>query len=703
MLIIAVVPMLLTATLDIRGLSRLGSRLAEQSGRALSDQDRAGLEKLADHYASILQRENQLIELLLRLQKREVERLLRAADPATGAVYFEEAFDNAVAALDLQVQPDKYFRVDPDDGRIPIPVSLTEQVLHLAPGVPTSEVQTSARRLAPLSEFYAEALRHHGDIIYWQYTALENGLHSTFPGHGGYPPDFDARTRPWYVRQKKEQTFLWSRPLVDVSSRLVLTGASVPVYGPDGRFAGVAGIDIHATGILNSLRLPSHLTPASNVLMTFVAQAPAVVTPQILVIARQRDPERGSDWNKLPAMEPFLTDDAADNKRLLDDMLALKSGFLRTSYRGEDVFCVYRSFDDNDPSFLVFLVPTRAVVAPAMAAADYVLQSTRRQIDALVPIVFGLVGVTAVLAFLCARAITGPVNHLSRAVDEAARGNFGVRVDIRTGDELEHLGNAFNAMVPQLEKHAQVRESLALAREVQQNLLPSAAPDIEGVDLAGFSLYCDQTGGDYFDFIDLRGQGKTRIGVAIGDVSGHGIPSALLMATVRALLHGSAQHLASPPEILQHINQHLVADVHGGRFMTLFYLIVDVEDKTLKWASAGHDPAIRYDLAEQVFSELGGNDIPLGIDCDWQYVTTNQDTWRPAEIILLGTDGIWESRSPGGEPFGKDRLREIIRSHAHESADVICKRIVDELTAFRKTRTQRDDVTAVVLRLGDRA
>jgi sigma-B regulation protein RsbU (phosphoserine phosphatase) len=384
-------------------------------------------------------------------------------------------------------------------------------------------------------------------------------------------------------------------------------------------------------------------------------------------------------------------------------MLALEDGFLRTSYRGEDVFCLYRSFDEVNAGFLVFLVPAAAAVEPAMAAADYALKSTDRQIDALIPIILGLVTAVAVIAFVSARAVTGPVSRLSQAVDRVAGGDFSVRTDIRTGDEFERLGDAFNAMVPQLEKHAQIREAMALAREVQQHLLPHGAPAIDGLDIAGFSLYCDQTGGDYYDFIDLHERGATNIGIAVGDVSGHGLPSALLMTTVRALLHGSANRLVSPPEILQHINHHLVDDLLGGRFMTLFYLLVDVQNRTFNWASAGHDPAIRYDPVKDVFSELSGRDIPLGIDPDWRYEAIERDDYSEEEIVVLGTDGIWDSRSPDGHRFGKERLREIIRAHAAHPAERVCRQIVDELAAFRGNQTQRDDVTGVVLRITEAA
>jgi sigma-B regulation protein RsbU (phosphoserine phosphatase) len=142
-----------------------------------------------------------------------------------------------------------------------------------------------------------------------------------------------------------------------------------------------------------------------------------------------------------------------------------------------------------------------------------------------------------------------------------------------------------------------------------------------------------------------------------------------------------------------------VDDVHAGYFMTLFYLVVDLDRRHIEWASAGHDAAIRYRPATDTFSLLEGRDIPLGVERSWRYSDTNSLPFSKNDIILLGTDGIWDTRNEAGEFFGKDRLRDLIRETHLESAAVICDRIVRALRHFRGVSPQRDDVTAVVFRL----
>lgn len=695
MLIIAVGPLIITAWLDIRSLGELGARLAIQSGQALGEQARASLEQQADDYTRLVNRERQLVELLVRLQALEVQRALNMLNPPEPPVHWVSEFDSRAAVLALAQYPDKYYQLRADGSRSPIPVSLRHAALYAAPGIETTAVTSDASRLASLASLLAEVHRFHSDLVYWQYTALESGLHASFPGHGGYPANFDPRQRNWYTEQKGRKRFNWSRPQIDVTTRLSLISATMPLFDAHGDFIGVTGIDVRITSLLRSLQLPRHLATASRVLLTVPSPTNA---PRIAIIARQDHTETGGDWQETPTLETFALDDPNANRTLAADIRAKRDGFMRTSYQGQDSFCAYRRFGD-DQSYLILLVPTHAVTQPATAAAQYALVSTQRQIDTLLAIALVVILGVAILAYWMSTTVTVPIAQLYAAVKEVSKGRFDVRVDITSGDELERLGRSFNAMVPQLEEHTRDRESMALAREVQQQLLPRGAPQCAGLDIAGVSHYCDQTGGDYYDFIDLRPSGSPVIGVAIGDVAGHGVAAALLMTSARALLHGFVRTEHSPPAVLDHINQYLIDDVYAGHFMTLFFLTIDMERRMLQWAGAGHDAAMLYRKTDDAFSELAGRDIPVGVDREWQYRAVEQRGYLQGDIIVLGTDGIWETQNPGGERFGKERLLRLVRDSAGASSSEICARIVTTLAEFRGGTPQRDDVTAVVIRI----
>jgi sigma-B regulation protein RsbU (phosphoserine phosphatase) len=247
-----------------------------------------------------------------------------------------------------------------------------------------------------------------------------------------------------------------------------------------------------------------------------------------------------------------------------------------------------------------------------------------------------------------------------------------------------------------------LRRSLDLAKEVQQNLLPAKDPQFPGLDIAGKSIYCDETGGDYFDFFDDAGTDTPKYGVVIGDVSDHGIPSALLMASARAFLRQRTALSGSIADIVGDVNRQLTQDVEDtGRFITLFYLQIDMPNRRLSWVRAGHEPALLYDPAADRFEELSGEGIALGVDGDWQYAESKRDDLRDGQIILLSTDGIWEARNPQDQMFGRKAVTDIIRRHTHATAANIQDALLAELSQFQQGVAPADDITLVIIKVTD--
>jgi len=258
------------------------------------------------------------------------------------------------------------------------------------------------------------------------------------------------------------------------------------------------------------------------------------------------------------------------------------------------------------------------------------------------------------------------------------------------------------AMAALDKEHQRVRHSLSLAMEVQQNLLPKANPQIDGMDIAGKSIYCDETGGDYYDFLEVGDPGEGKIGVVVGDVSDHGIPSALLMATARALIRQRCSAFGQIDQVVSDVNQQLAIDVKdSGRFMTLFYAEIERANKTIRWVNAGHEPAMIFDPVTDTFSDLnGGNNLALGVFEDTEFKEAQQEI-ASGQIIVIATDGIWEARNPKGEMFGKDRIHKIIRHNASKTANDIQNAILDSLKRFQKDVKLEDDMTLVVIKINN--
>lgn len=312
-----------------------------------------------------------------------------------------------------------------------------------------------------------------------------------------------------------------------------------------------------------------------------------------------------------------------------------------------------------------------------------------------------LVLVTAVLALTFSRTVTKPLDALTQAAQKLAEGDFKTRVDIRSKDEFGDMGRIFNSVGPQLEAHYRVRQSLDVANEIQQHLLPETPPQIPGLDIEGTALYSDEIGGDYFDYLCVEEEGQEKLCVAVGDVADHGIPSALLMATARGLLRLRASMPGRLGDIVADVNKAFVKDVEkSGRFMTLFWAQIDRGRKRMDWVSAGHDPAIIYDPTTDSFKNLEGKGMPLGVTADAEYEASACEI-EPGQIIFISTDGIRETRNENGDMFGKDRLLGILRQNAKETAHTIKGSILKAVTEFRGNKEQEDDLTLVVIKVTD--
>jgi sigma-B regulation protein RsbU (phosphoserine phosphatase) len=247
--------------------------------------------------------------------------------------------------------------------------------------------------------------------------------------------------------------------------------------------------------------------------------------------------------------------------------------------------------------------------------------------------------------------------------------------------------------VTELRKLQEQQFQMSLARAVQQQFYSMPPPQIEGFDLAGAAFPADATGGDYFDFITLPGN---RIGVTIGDVSGHGIGSALLMVELRAYLRAFAQRSSDVGEILTLTNDALVSDLEQDRYATLIFCCLHPDSKTLIYASAGHPSGYILDANGEVKHVLDSTDIPLGFLLKHVFTCAKPISLEPGEILALLTDGITDAERPDQTSFGAESALEYLRAHRHESAQEIVSGLYKTVRDFSNGLPQNDDITAVV-------
>jgi sigma-B regulation protein RsbU (phosphoserine phosphatase) len=243
---------------------------------------------------------------------------------------------------------------------------------------------------------------------------------------------------------------------------------------------------------------------------------------------------------------------------------------------------------------------------------------------------------------------------------------------------------------------AATRRSLELAREIQQSFLP-ADPGVAGFRVAGCSDPCDATGGDYIDYAALPGpEGGERLFLAVGDVAGHGVGSALLMATNRALLRALLSQSDDLEDVLRRLNRLVRADLRHGQFMTLFAALADARSGSLIYTGAGHPPPL-WVRARGGLVELESSGPPLGV-LDEAEFPARRVRLEPGDLIVASTDGAWELRDSRGKSLGRERLAEATQAIGELGPEQVVASLRALCLEFAAGASRSDDLSLVALR-----
>ena len=338
------------------------------------------------------------------------------------------------------------------------------------------------------------------------------------------------------------------------------------------------------------------------------------------------------------------------------------------------------------------------IVSDALVAAkdggNMALRSVILDISYVMAVLLALL-INLILSY--ARNLKLLFQNQTTALEQVSRGDLDAFVPAVTTDEFGYIAGHTNQMIESLRDRMRLLRGVAVAREVQFGLLPASSPLVPGHQVAGMSLYSDETGGDYYDFIDCSAEGGC-IEIAVGDVTGHGIGAALLMAEVRALLRARSRRPATVARIASDVNGEFAHDTFGtGRFVTLFLMRLE-DSGALRWVNAGHEPPLLLLPEREEPEQLRGEDIPLGVLQDWQFQEFGRPPLPRGSVLLIGTDGLTESRDARGELFGRQRIVEVMRANAKRDAQDILDALVAAEAAFRGEVPQQDDLTMVVVK-----
>jgi sigma-B regulation protein RsbU (phosphoserine phosphatase) len=319
-----------------------------------------------------------------------------------------------------------------------------------------------------------------------------------------------------------------------------------------------------------------------------------------------------------------------------------------------------------------------------------------------------------VTGLMLARSITGSVHELFAGTERVRRGDFTYKIAIRVRDQLGELAASFNSMTASIggllrdaEEKKRLEEELRIAHEIQMSLLPSAPLNLEGISVSALCVPAREVGGDYYDFLVLDNE---RLGVLIADVSGKGTSAALYMAELKGLMLSLSRIHTSPRELLIDANRIIAAHLDARSFITMTYAIVDLRARTMTYARAGHTPLMYQRAADDVprgVQTAAPEGMVLGLKLDRgetfeRLLREETVAIRDGDLYVFFTDGITEAMNVDNDCFGEARLSQLIEDYGHLPSEELRERVIGAIRDFVGQAPQHDDMTLILLRIGER-
>lgn len=506
----------------------------------------------------------------------------------------------------------------------------------------------------------------------------------------------------WYqgALSAPEGQGFWSEPYYDEAGALaMLCTYSLPIRDGDGRVVGVFGADLSLTWLTEQIRELDLSVNKSDIGRIIPSRSRLEAYSFIL--------GRKGDYIAYPDPSRILTDNFfnhVDDGKMVDgeyeqlgrEMLAGVTGSRRVRVDGVISHVFFAPLLHTGWSMCIVL-PEANVAAPGLLLGALIL----------IVLIIGLV-VAFVLFRGAVLRTARPLRRLARSADEVAQGRFDTPLPtLKYDDEIRQLRDSFEHMQLSLTqyieelKEATAREAmldrdLEIANRIQMSMLPAAVPSDSGpggIEVFGELTPAKAVGGDLYDYSVRDGQ----FYFCIGDVSGKGIPAAIVMAVVSAQFRTLATRESRPAHIMQALNESMIARNDSMMFVTLFVGVIDLATGRMEYCNAGHDAPALIGADGRVESLPVESNLPVGVDADCKYVQQSV-TVQPGSTIFLYTDGITEAEDPEHALFGMDRLLESARQIGAVAPEAFLPAMKNAVHGFTRGAEQSDDMTMLVIR-----
>lgn len=328
---------------------------------------------------------------------------------------------------------------------------------------------------------------------------------------------------------------------------------------------------------------------------------------------------------------------------------------------------------------------------------DKDIYSSREKLKAtFYPLVFLVMLVGVVVVYITIRQVFKPVQRLTDSTKEVAKGNWDISINYKSKDEIGILAQSFDKMVKSLRENARMWHEFNVARNMQAQMLPDTYPEIAGLQISAKSIPTAEVGGDFYDFLQLK---DGRLGVVIGDVSGHGVSAAMVMTAAMGAVRFAAEDKERTDQVLNMVNARLNKDIQNHMFVALFYGIFDPKTHKLYYTNAGQTMPLLYRNNEVNFLPQAqkSDRFPLGIVKSTVYEQLSIELQK-GDVLIHYTDGIVDVMNGIYEAYGFDRLSESIARNSALSPGDLVDKIIEEMKQYSGGPNIQDDVTIVIVK-----
>ncbi len=540
------------------------------------------------------------------------------------------------------------------------------------------------------------------------YVSFNTGLHVVCDSSSAsrLAPDYnyDPRTRSWFTNAQQNGKLSFSDVVDDAQGRGLGLVCSAPFYGADGEMLGAVGVGALLSDISELVLNTDFAESGQAFILNHQAQ---------MIIGAGVSKDAAGNISRVD----FAKSDEPQLQALSLKMVNGESGVAQVAYEGRDVYLAYSPIATAD-WILVTLIDVEEALRLSQLTAEKIsalAAETSGQVDrsivVTIVIILAVMAVTSLLVLLIglrqSQKLTGPLSQLTLGVNEIAGGNLNYQLDIRTGDEIQTVASAFNAMTGELREYIdnltrvtaekeRIGAELNVAATIQQSMLPCifpAFPERDEFDIYATMLTAKEVGGDFYDFFLID---DTHLGLVMADVSGKGVPASLFMVIAKTLIKNHAQLGESAAEIFTNVNEQLCEGNEAGMFVTAWLGILDIGSGCLSYANAGHNPPI--------FRRGGGAYEYL--HCRPGFVLAGMEgiKYRQAELMLapgdrlyLYTDGVTEATNAAEELYGEARLLQVLNQSGSQPLTAVLGLIQADIDGFVGEAPQFDDITMLLL------